>query len=67
MSEALDWPGLLRAGVRELRLTPVQFWALTPAELLIMLGRDAQQTPLTRAGLADLARRFPDTRKGSDA
>lgn len=67
MSPALDWPGLLRAGLRDLRLTPAQFWALTPAELLIMLGRDAQQAPLDRAGLAELARRFPDIRKGSDA
>lgn len=64
--ESLDWPGLLRAGLRELRLTPTQFWALTPAELLIMLGREEQQAPLTRAGLEDLARRFPDSRKGSD-
>lgn len=62
----LDWAGLLRAGLRELGLTPDQFWRLTPAELLIMLGREEQQAPLTRAGLEDLARRFPDFGKGSD-
>ena len=62
----LDWPGLMRAGLRELRLTPDQFWRLTPAELVIMLGRDEVQAPLSRAGLLDLARRFPDKSKGSD-
>lgn len=61
----LDWPGLLRAGLHELRLTPAQFWALTPAELRVMLGRDDRQSPLTRAGLDELARRFPDAQKGS--
>lgn len=59
----LDWPGLLRAGLRELRLTPAQFWALTPAELLIMLGRDERPGAMTRTGLDDLVRRFPDMTK----
>lgn len=57
---ALDWPGLLRAGLRELRLTPDQFWALTPAELALMLNLEAGPAPMTRAGLSQLARLYPD-------
>ncbi len=62
----LDWPGLMRAGLHELRLTPREFWALTPAELMIMLGRDARAGPMGRAGLEELARRFPDMTKDAD-
>lgn len=57
---ALDWPGMMRAGLRELRLSPQQFWALTPAELMLMLGRDVGIPAMTRDGLAELAARFPD-------
>lgn len=57
---ALDWPGLLRAGVRELGLAPEAFWRLTPAELMLMLGVDARQAPLSRARLDELAQQWPD-------
>lgn len=53
-----DWTTLLRAAVAELRLRPCEFWALTPAELTLMLG--AGPTPLTRAGLDALAAAYPD-------
>ncbi|MCR9247891.1 MAG: phage tail assembly chaperone, partial [bacterium] len=33
-----DWASLLRAGVRGLGLRPDEFWALTPAELHLLLG-----------------------------
>ena len=56
----MDWPGLMRAGLLGLRLTPVQFWALTPAELTLMLGIDCSRPPIDRAALEKLARRFPD-------
>ena len=56
----LDWPGLMRAGMQGLRLTPAQFWALTPAELRLMLGVDAARGPLTHDGLAALMAAFPD-------
>ncbi|MBL4541846.1 MAG: phage tail assembly chaperone [Rhodobacteraceae bacterium] len=55
-----DWPALIRAGVHGLGLRPAEFWALTPAELQMMLGAGGGPAPLTRAGLADLAARFPD-------
>ncbi|MGZ3216809.1 rcc01693 family protein [Paracoccus sp. T5] len=62
MSEAtgLDWPGLMRAGLRDLRLHPDQFWALTPAELALMLGLDQARPGMTRARLEELAARYAD-------
>lgn len=57
---ALDWPGLMRAGMRGLGLRPAEFWALTPAELALMLGVEASSPPLTRARLREMAARWPD-------
>lgn len=56
----IDWAGLMRLGLVELRLTPEVFWALTPAELLLIAGVAPERAPLTRAGLATLLERFPD-------
>ena len=58
----LDWPGLMRAGMVWLRLTPSQFWALTPAELALMLGIEpgGGAQAMTRGRLADLTAKFPD-------
>ena len=55
-----DWPGLMRAGMLGLRLRPVEFWALTPAELLLMLGLDGARPPMARARLEELAAAYPD-------
>jgi len=60
---AIDWPGLMRAGLQGLRLHPEQFWRLTPLELRMMLGAE-DAAPLSRARLEELARAFPD--KGDD-
>ena len=62
----LDWPGLMRAGLRGLGLRPGEFWALTPAELMLMLGREAGDAPLGRARLDELARAFPDAEQEVD-
>ena len=43
-----------------MRLQPAQFWALTPAELLLMLGLDGARPPMARARLEELARAYPD-------
>lgn len=59
----IDWPGLLRAGLRDLKLEPAVFWRLTPLELRIMLGAEAMAPPLTRARLDELAAAFPDRRR----
>lgn len=65
-AQHFDWPALMRAGLRDLRLSPAQFWALTPAELAVMLGLDDGAAPLTRARLEELAARFPDIARGQD-
>ena len=68
-ARGLDWPGLMRLGLGRLGLRPAEFWALTPAELLLMLGRGAHPSaeagPLDAAGLAALVAKFPDSLKGS--
>ncbi|MCV2880983.1 rcc01693 family protein [Actibacterium sp. XHP0104] len=61
-----DWPGLMRAGLLGLRLRPEQFWALTPAELLMMLGHGQGPAPMGRARLDQLARAFPDSCERSE-
>lgn len=60
-----DWPGLMRAGMLGLRLRPEEFWALTPAELALMLGRSGGGPAMGRARLAELAAAYPD-RKGTE-
>ncbi len=55
-----DWAALMHAGFRQMGLTPAQFWALTPAELLMLLGRGTAAAPMGRRQLEALAARFPD-------
>lgn len=57
---SLDWGGLMRAGLTGLRLTPSEFWALTPAELALLIGADQAPAPMDRSRLEQLSRRFPD-------
>lgn len=59
----LDWRGLMQAGLHGLRLRPDQFWALTPAELQIMLGLAQTSPPMRRDRLAELQTAFPDVDK----
>lgn len=63
MTRALDWAGLMRAGLRDLGLEPSRFWQLTPVELRIMLGVETAVPPLSRARLEELAAAFPDLKK----
>ncbi len=64
---AIDWAGLMRVGLHDLRLTPEQFWRLTPIELKIMLGAEGTSPALTRSRLEELAAAYPDTGKaGAD-
>lgn len=69
MTRAIDWPGLMRAGLTQLGLTPTEFWRLSPVELKIMLGLETGMPVLNRARLEELAAAFPDirTRKDDDA
>ncbi|MGV6839073.1 MAG: phage tail assembly chaperone [Planktomarina sp.] len=56
----LAWGDMLRLGLARLHLRPDQFWALTPAELMLMLGLDPSSGALSRDGLSDLMAQFPD-------
>ena len=53
----------MAAGLGLLRLTPRDFWSMTPRELDAalrgLLGPNAHE-PLPRSALADLMRLFPD-------
>ena len=60
---ALDWPGLMRAGMAGLGLRPDEFWRLTPAELALMLGDPAAVRPMGRSCLEALRRAWPDKEK----
>lgn len=60
----LDWAGLMRAGMRGLGLAPREFWALTPAELALMLGIEAGPRGMDRSRLAELAALYPDAPGG---
>ena len=63
----IAWAGLMRLGLRELRLPPDVFWDLTPMELLLVAGSGPGRGALTRAGLEALQERFPDKpRVGAD-
>lgn len=66
MSERIDWAGLLRAGLHGLGLRPAEFWALTPAELRLMLGRETGIAPLARARLDELLKAYPDQEGGTE-
>jgi uncharacterized phage protein (TIGR02216 family) len=54
-----DWPALLRVGAAG-GLKPAEFWTLTPAELVLVLGLEAVEKPLNRARLAELERMYSD-------
>ncbi len=67
MSDGFDWPALIRAGLQGLGLTPDAFWALTPAELQLMLGAGGSGTaPLLSEGLEALMAAYPDKQKDHD-
>lgn len=57
---SFDWPGLMRTGMRDLGLKPHEFWALTPAELWLLLGPEAGEMPMGRGRLDQLAADYPD-------
>ncbi|MGX9350670.1 rcc01693 family protein [Shimia sp. W99] len=59
-----DWPRLMRAAFEGLRMPPEQFWALTPAELTLLLGQGGGLVPMNRSGLDKLLSAYPDQAKG---
>ncbi|MEO1676625.1 MAG: rcc01693 family protein [Pseudomonadota bacterium] len=66
----MDWAGLMRLGLSELRLSPAVFWSLTPLELAMIAGREPGQGPdrgpMTRQALMELAQSYPDKMGGAE-
>lgn len=58
--QGFDWPALMRAGMRGLGLRPDEFWALTPAELQLLLGPEAARAPMGRTKLEEMLATYPD-------
>jgi uncharacterized phage protein (TIGR02216 family) len=58
------WRALLKLGLGRLRLSPADFWAMTPIELVAALegaaGGPGKAAPPAAAELAALRARFPD-------
>ncbi|QYX56707.1 phage tail assembly chaperone [Roseovarius sp. SCSIO 43702] len=61
----LDWAGLMRAGHIRLGLQPAEFWALTPAELSLMLGHGGP-APMASDRLRELMDAYPDQTERSE-
>jgi len=67
--QAIDWAGLMRVGMGPparggLGLAPERFWALTPLELRVMLGRlDGGGGVMGRADMEALMAAWPDVRR----
>lgn len=59
-ARGFDWPALMRVAYRGLGLSPAEFWRLTPAEFLILLGPESGAAPLRRDAFEALLARFPD-------
>jgi uncharacterized phage protein (TIGR02216 family) len=59
----LAWTSLLRVAVQQLGLRPAEFWALTPAELRLMLGDTAPEA-MGRSRLDEMLAAFPDAKEG---
>lgn len=60
LAKGFDWAALMRAGIRGAGLQPHEFWALTPAELWLLLGPELGEMPMARDGLDALAAKYPD-------
>ncbi len=62
MTDADPWPQLMQFAFGHLRLSPDQFWSMTPIELecAIRFHVGSSQLPLERARLEDLVAQYPD-------
>ena len=61
--ENFPWSDVYRLGVLELRLSPEDFWALSPRELAILLGAMPADQRAMRAEMVSLMNLYPDKRK----
>lgn len=66
MAPMFDWSALLRFGLSHLRLSPSEFWQLTPKELSLMARPRSPQAQLGQRELQTLLEQYPDAQKASD-
>lgn len=68
MTRPFPWSDAMRFGLGTLRLSPCQFWAMTPRELAAAIAAQnhngMQVTPPARSELQDLMQLYPDKTKG---
>lgn len=61
--QPFPWKQAIGFGLGVLKLSPEQFWRMTPRELAYAIEAVTGRTvPLNRDGLAALMRRYPDER-----
>ncbi len=67
VSEAFPWESAMKFGLGVLKLSPLEFWAMTPRELQAAYSAHAQtsnlQTPIARPKFENLMKKFPDKDK----
>jgi uncharacterized phage protein (TIGR02216 family) len=60
-ARAFPWDAVIHLGLCRLRLSPRDFWALTPVEFFAMAGgKRPREEVMARDGLEALMRAFPD-------
>ena len=59
--QPFPWKPAIGFGLGVLRLSPEQFWRMTPRELAYAIeAATGRRAPLDRAGLQQLMKRYPD-------
>lgn len=56
----MNWQGLMALGLGTLRLSPAQFWSMTPRELAAATGLASAPAPMDATTLEALTARYPD-------
>jgi uncharacterized phage protein (TIGR02216 family) len=59
--QPFPWRAAIGFGLGVLKLSPQQFWRMTPRELAFAIeAASGRSAPLTRADLTTLMKRYPD-------
>ncbi|MDN5928914.1 MAG: phage tail assembly chaperone [Hyphomicrobiales bacterium] len=68
-AEPFPWDDVIHVGLGLLRLSPRDFWAMTPTEFAAAAGlsRRSSALPPTRTDLSRLMCEFPDERRRNNA
>lgn len=66
MMKPFPWRDAIAFGIGVLKLSPRDFWAMTPRELALAIegARGGVSAPIDRAALDALMNEFPDRKRG---